>query len=163
MSSRPIRVLLVDDEAELVEYLTKRLTRKGHSVVGTLSGRDAVAALDGQTFDVAVLDLKMPQMDGLEVLRQAKSCQPFLEVVILTGHGSIESALESGRHQALRFLSKPYEFDDLSRVIEEAAAAKRQHQKAAFLQAMKELATTQLSAQEILAETERLQREYEQE
>jgi DNA-binding NtrC family response regulator len=162
MTTRTIRVLLVDDEVELVEGLTKRLSRKGFSVVGTTSGADGIAALERQTFDVAVLDLKMPEPDGMEVLARAKELQPFLEVIILTGHGSIDSALESGRKQALRFLAKPLELEDLAQAITSAAEAKWQAQKSAFIAETRELANRNLSAKEILAETERLQREYEQ-
>ena len=89
-----IRVLLVDDEETLIEYLSKRLLKQGFTVKAAFSGEEAVTVAKGQQFDVAVVDLKMPGMDGVETQRKLKDIQPFLQCIVLTGHGSIESALE---------------------------------------------------------------------
>jgi DNA-binding NtrC family response regulator len=162
MSESKIRVLLVDDEQELIEYMVKRLSHKGFEVKGATSGAEALEAAENQTFDVAVLDLKMPEMNGIEVLQRLKEIQPMMQVIMLTGHGSMDSALESGRHDAFRFLVKPYEVQGLVDAIEEGFAKKRRDQKAAFDEAINELISSSSSPHEIMAETRRLRQEYEQ-
>jgi DNA-binding NtrC family response regulator len=163
MSNPFIRILLVDDEQELVDYLAKRLRKKGHEVVGVTSGKEAIAQVTTQIFDVAVLDLKMPEMDGIEVLKHLKEAQPYLQVVMLTGHGSMDSALESGRHDAFRFLVKPYEFENLQETLDEANASKKQQQKDAFQEKLKDIIAHTTEPHELMHETERLRRDYEQE
>lgn len=106
-----IRVLLVDDEQDLVEFLAQRLLRKGITVTATTSGPEALEAVRRQAFDVAVVDLKMPLMDGVEVLRRVKEMQPYLEVIMLTGHGSAESAHAAGRLDAFRYVMKPCDYE----------------------------------------------------
>ena len=163
MSNPFIRILLVDDEQELVDYLAKRLRKKGHEVVGVTSGKEAIALVTAQIFDVAVLDLKMPEMDGIEVLKHLKEAQPYLQVVMLTGHGSMDSALESGRHDAFRFLVKPYEFENLQETLDEANASKKQQQKKAFQDELKDIIAHTTEPHELMHETQRLRRDYEQE
>lgn len=162
MSEVVIRILLVDDEQELVEYMAKRLSKKGHFVAGVTSGKEALEQARDHRFDVAVLDLKMPEMDGIEVLKELKDLQPFLQVIMLTGHGSLDSALESGRNDAFRFLVKPYEFDGLLTAVQEAYAAKRKEQKEQFERELNELISQSTSPHEILSETRRLRAKYEQ-
>lgn len=164
MSDSGIRILLVDDENELVDYLAKRLKKKGHEVVGVSSGDAALEQVKSRIFDVAVLDLKMPQMDGIELLTHLKEEQPMLQAIMLTGHGSMESALESGRHRAFRFLVKPCEFEGLLETISEAAEYKREHQHTAYAAALeKVIATCTSSPHELIHETELLRKKYEQE
>ena len=161
MGDAGIRILLVDDEHELVDYLGKRLRKKGHDVVGVVSGEAAMEQVKSRLFDVAVLDLKMPEMDGNELLTLLKEAQPFLQAIMLTGHGSIDSALESGRHDAFRFLVKPYEFAGLLEIISEAAEDKRKLQKEAYRVAIEHVISAHASAPQLLMrETERLRREY---
>lgn len=162
MTDKPIRVLLVDDEKDLVEHLCKRLKRRGLAAAGVFSGEDACRLVDEQPFDVVVLDLKMPGMSGLEVLERIKEVQPYLQVLMLTGHGDIEAALASGRLDALRFLPKPYDFEHLVEQIQEAYAEKRRLQREACQEELNELATTMASPREILTETERIRKKYEQ-
>lgn len=157
-----IRVLLVDDEADLVEFLSHRLLKKGLTVTATTSGTAAMAAVECQRFDVVILDLKMPEMDGIEVLRRIKEKQPFLEAIMLTGHGSHESALEAGKLAAFRYLLKPYDFDELLTLIREAHARKRQAMVDQFRQELEDVISSGGSPREITAATERLRREYEQ-
>jgi len=158
-----VRVLLVDDEEDLVEFLTHRLVKRGFTVTATTAGAEALAASVKQRYDVAIVDLKMPGMDGIEVMEQLKEHQPFLEAIVLTGHGSHETALAAGRLKAFRYLLKPYEFDELVALIEEAATAKRETMVREFQAAQAEIAAKGGTAREISEASDRLRREYEQE
>jgi len=102
-----IRLLLVDDEVGYLEVLRKRLTRRGLSVSTASSGSEAILALRQHQFDVAVLDLKMEDMDGIEVLRIFKKMDPDLAVIMLTGHGSEQAARDGMALGAYDYLTKP--------------------------------------------------------
>lgn len=162
MSEKPIRALLIDDEEDLVEHLKRRLTQRGMHVKGVHRGADAVEAVNVEVFDVAVLDLRMPGLDGIETLRELKTIQPTLEVIVLTGYGSIDSAFETGRLAAHRFLGKPYEFDDLLRAIQRAAKERRVAMREAYQKELDALISNCFSPHEILKESERLRLKYEQ-
>lgn len=119
-STSQISVLLVDDEVGFVEVLFKRLARRGMAVTVASSGAEGIQALRRQDFDVAVLDLKMEDMDGIEVLKIFKKMAPAMPVIMLTGHGSESSARQGIQFGAFDYLTKPYELDDLIRKIKEA-------------------------------------------
>ena len=108
-----IRLLLVDDEAGYLEVLSKRLTRRDLAVTTAGSGTEAIRALRNWDFDVAVVDLKMEDMDGIEVLKVMKQMEPTLQVIILTGHGSERAARDGIEHGAFDYLIKPIELDTL--------------------------------------------------
>ena len=134
MNEKPdIRVLLIDDEETLVEYLSKRLLREGFTVKATFSGEEAVEVATNEDFDVAVVDLKMPGIDGVETQQKLKKIQPFLQSIVLTGHGAIDTALESGRQDAFKYLLKPIEYDNLVETIREAYEKKVELQQAKLL------------------------------
>jgi len=134
MNEKPdIRVLLIDDEETLVEYLSKRLLREGLTVKTTFSGEEAVEVAVNEDFDVAVVDLKMPGIDGVETQQKLKKIQPFLQSIVLTGHGAIDTALESGRQNAFKYLLKPIEYDNLVETIREAYEKKVELQQAKLL------------------------------
>jgi DNA-binding NtrC family response regulator len=116
----PIRLLLVDDEEGYVSVLSKRMTKRGMLVTFALSGGEAIRTLRKQDFDVVILDLKMEDMDGIEVLKIIKKMIPELPVVMLTGHGSEKAAREGLTHGAYDYLTKPCELDDLLKKIREA-------------------------------------------
>ncbi|MFH1845317.1 MAG: response regulator [bacterium] len=160
--NKSVRVLLVDDEEDLVEFLTHRLVKRGFTVTATTAGADALVASARQRYDVAIVDLKMPGMDGIAVLEQLKDHQPYLEAIILTGHGSHATALAAGRLQAFRYLLKPYEFDELVTLIEEAATAKRETMVREFQAAQAKIIAQGGTAREISEASDRLRREYEQ-
>jgi DNA-binding NtrC family response regulator len=124
--SNPVRLLLVDDEKEFVNILSKRIKRRNIDVTKAFSGVDAIQALRGQEFDVAVLDLKMEDMDGIEVLRMFKIMDPQLAVIMLTGHGSTEAAEQGIKLGAFDYLTKPCELEELLEKIIEAYAHRRQ-------------------------------------
>ncbi len=108
-----IRLLLVDDEVGYLEVLSKRLTRRGFKVMTASSGAEAIRALRKSDFDVAVVDLKMEDMDGIEVLKVLKKMVPALHVIILTGHGSERAAREGIAQGAFDYLIKPIGLDPL--------------------------------------------------
>ena len=102
-----IRLLLVDDEVGYLEVLSKRLTRRGFKVTTASSGTEAILALRDSEFNVAVVDLKMEDMDGIEVLKVFKKMDPALHVIILTGHGSERAARDGIAQGAFDYLIKP--------------------------------------------------------
>jgi DNA-binding NtrC family response regulator len=118
---RRIRLLLVDDEVEYVDVLAKRMAKRYIQVSTALSGSQAIQALRRQDFDVAVVDLKMEDMDGIEVLKIFKKMDPDLPVIIVTGHGSEQSAREGLALGAFDYLIKPCELDELLDKITTAA------------------------------------------
>ncbi len=118
--TRKIRLLLVDDEEGYVNILSKRLTRRNFEVSTALSGSEAIKILRGQDFDVAVLDLKMEDMDGIEVLKIFKKMAPEICVIMLTGHGSEQAARDGIAYGAFDYLTKPCELDELVEKIHEA-------------------------------------------
>ncbi|MDZ7760397.1 MAG: response regulator [Desulfovermiculus sp.] len=115
-----IRVLLIDDEQTLLEYLAKRLLREGFTVKVTFSGEEALKEAAEDDYDVAVVDLKMPGMDGNETQSRLKEIQPYLQCIVLTGHGFGDPALESGHENAYDYMLKPVEFESLMQAIRDA-------------------------------------------
>ncbi|MCU0303092.1 MAG: response regulator [Thermoanaerobaculales bacterium] len=111
------RLLLVDDEIGYLEVLSKRLTRRGFRVTTASSGAEAIRALRQWEFDIAVVDLKMEDMDGIEVLKVFKRMDPSLQVIMLTGHGSERAAREGLSHGAFDYLIKPVGLDGLLATI----------------------------------------------
>jgi DNA-binding NtrC family response regulator len=163
MSDNPIRLLLVDDEAELVHYLEKRFSKQGFDVTGVTSGDQALDIAETQVFDMAVVDLKMPGMDGLEVIRGLKDLQPFLQAVVLTGHGTLDTAFQSGREHACRFLEKPFKFERLVKILREAHDRGRQQLRRQFQEELTQLVNRPgATPHEILEETRRLRDKYRQ-
>jgi len=114
------RVLLVDDEVAFTNNMAKLLTRRGYGVKVVNNGENAIRAVEEDDFDVAILDLKMPGIDGIETLRQMKRKRPFLEVIMLTGHGSVESGIQGMHLGAFDYAMKPILLDDLLEKIGEA-------------------------------------------
>lgn len=122
-SQKTIRLLLVDDEEAFVSVLTKRLSKRDVDVTTALNGTEALQRLRHKDFDVAVLDLKMEGLDGIEVLKIFQRMAPDLPVIMLTGHGCQVAVRESAAHGAFAYLSKPYDFEQLLLKIREAAGS----------------------------------------
>ena len=114
------RVLLVDDETVFTGNMSKLLTSRGYRVTAVNSGDSAIRVLEEEDFDVVVLDLKMPGMDGITTLREIKKLGLFTETLILTGHGAIDTAMEAVKLGAYDYLTKPCEIDELVAKIEGA-------------------------------------------
>ena len=126
----PIRLLIVDDEVGFVNILTKRLSRRNMEVTYAYTGTEAIQILRKQDFDVAVLDLKMEEMDGIEVLKIFKKMDPRLVVIMLTGHGSEQAAREGIEFGAFDYLTKPCELEELLAKIKEAYQERNRNQTA---------------------------------
>jgi len=117
-------VLVVDDEQDFVEVLSLRLKETGERVIPAHSGKECLEILSEKTIDVVILDIKMPGMDGIETLREIRKKYPLVEVIMLTGHGTTETAVEGMKLGAFDYLLKPAEFDDLSEKLEAARQRK---------------------------------------
>ena len=110
----PIKILIVDDEKDFVEMFSLRLTRQGEKISAAYSGQEALDLLEKTVIDVVILDIRMPGMDGIETLKKIKAGYPLVEVILLTGHGSTETAVEGMKEGAFDYLMKPADFEDIS-------------------------------------------------
>jgi DNA-binding NtrC family response regulator len=115
-----IRVLLVDDEVEFMQTLIKRMKKRGLDVTGVKSGEEALDHLGRERADVVVMDVKMPGMNGIEVLKIMKKEVPGIEVIMLTGHSSLETAMQGMESGAYDYMMKPMDLDELLDKIEDA-------------------------------------------
>jgi DNA-binding NtrC family response regulator len=115
------RVLLVDDEEEFVSALSERLMLRGIEVDSALNGEEALASLKQKEFEVVILDVMMPGLGGLEVLRQIKSTYPNTQVILLTGHGSTREGIEGMRLGAFDYLIKPVDIEEMLEKMKAAA------------------------------------------
>jgi DNA-binding NtrC family response regulator len=127
--ARLIRLLIVDDEERFVETLSKRLAARGFYVEGANSGPDAISLIGSRPFDVVLLDLRMPGMDGLQTLREIKIAAPLVQVVMLSGNASINAAVEGMRLGASDYLLKPADIEEVVAKVEEAFEKKRLKEK----------------------------------
>ena len=116
-----VRGLLVDDEPQFVEAVVERLRLRGFQADGLTSGQESLDLLGRQSYDVVLLDVKMPGIGGLEVIKQIKQRWPGIQVVLLTGHGSMQDAEEGIRLGAFRYQMKPVNIDDLVSIIRAAS------------------------------------------
>ena len=123
-------VLLVDDEVPFVEAMTRRLEKRGLDVKTAFSGDEALQRLKQlKNIDVIILDVKMPGMDGLETLRHIKKSHPLVEVIMLTGHATVESAIDGMKLGAFDYLMKPSDMDILMEKLNAAKTKKSQHEQ----------------------------------
>jgi DNA-binding response OmpR family regulator len=120
--NKPIKILLVDDERGFVDVISKRMSKRNIEVTKAYSGKEALQALRKTDFDAAVLDLKMEDMDGIEVLKIFKTIVPDLPVIMLTGHGSEEAARDGIQLGALDYLTKPCDLEELIAKIQEVVS-----------------------------------------
>ena len=122
-----IRVLIVDDEGQFVDAVVERLQLRGFDAEGVTNGQDAVKMmlLTQSPYDVVLLDVKMPSLGGLDVIREVKERWPGLQVVMLTGHGSSKDADEGMQLGAFEYLTKPVNIDDLVSILRAAAEQSR--------------------------------------
>ena len=135
-------VLLVDDEIPFVETMTKRLSKRDLKIVSAFTGREALDALEkDRSIEVAILDVKMPGMDGIETLGEIKKRYPLVEVIMLTGHATVETGIEGMKLGAFDYLMKPCDMDILMSKVEEASSKKRQHENKIIEARMKEITT----------------------
>lgn len=123
----PSYTMIVDDEEDFVEMLSLRLKEIGENVVSAYSGRECLKKLEEEEIDVIVLDIKMPGMDGIETLQEIKRRYPLVEVIMLTGHGTIDTAVQGMKLGAYDFLFKPADFNELTDKLGKARQRKNDH------------------------------------
>ena len=123
-------IMLVDDEVPFVETIAKRLGKRNIKTISAFSGEEGLETLKkNDKLDVVVLDVKMPGMDGLETLKKIKKASPLTEVIMLTGHATMESAIDGMKLGAYDYLMKPCDIEELVSKVEAAAQKKREHEK----------------------------------
>ena len=126
---KEFRVLVVDDENDFRETFIKRLQKRELDVTGAESGEKALEILDNQLFDVVILDVKMPGMGGVKTLREMKRKRPLMEVIMLTGHSTVETAIDGMKIGAFDYIMKPADFDELLEKMSLACEKKRTHER----------------------------------
>ena len=124
MIQGPLIVLIVDDEKDFVEMLSQRFQDDGHVVRVAYNAEEGLESLAEQEPDVVVLDIRMPGMDGIAALRKIRARHPLVEVVLLTGHGSAETAVEGLKLGAYDYLQKPTKYEALLEILKAARARK---------------------------------------
>jgi len=123
-------IMLVDDEVDFVETMAKRLDKRNIKAIKAFSGEEGLETLKtNQMLDVIVLDVKMPGMDGVETLKEIKKAIPLTEVIMLTGHATVESAIEGMKRGAYDYLMKPCDIEELVSKVEGATQKKREHEE----------------------------------
>jgi len=125
----PTNVLLVDDEKDFVEMLSLRLQEAGERVTPAYNGKECLETLEKKNIDVVILDIKMPGMDGIETLKEIKRKYPLVEVIMLTGHGTTETAVQGMKLGAYDYLLKPADFEDLTSKLEGARKRKDEQEE----------------------------------
>jgi len=115
-----MKIMLVDDEERFLDTTKKLLARKGYDVLTAASGQEALEKLKSHTIHVVILDVKMPGMDGVTVLKEIKRNHPLVEVIMLTGHATVESAVQGLKSGAFDYLIKPADMDELLSKAQEA-------------------------------------------
>ena len=121
-------IMLVDDEVPFVETMTKRLGKRDLTIVSAHSGAEALTKLGQEDqIDVVILDVKMPGMDGIETLKEIKKTHPLIEVIMLTGHATVETGIDGMKLGAFDYLMKPCDIEMLLKKVQEAKAKKNSH------------------------------------
>ena len=118
------KVLLIDDEKDFIEALAERMESRGMNVSATVSPKEGLDIVEKETFDAIILDLKMPEMDGLEVLKKIKDKNPDLQIILLTGHATVQKGIEAMKLGAMDLLEKPVDIATLTEKIKKAQAKK---------------------------------------
>jgi len=132
-----MKILLVDDEKTFIDNIASLLARRNYQAKAVYSGQEAVDAMKSEESDVVVLDLKMPGMDGMTTMKEIRKLNKTSEFLMLTGHGSIDTALEAVKLGAHDYLAKPCEIDELMEKIEEIAIKRKEKNKKKSLFALK--------------------------
>jgi DNA-binding NtrC family response regulator len=115
-----LRILVVDDEEELVHALVERLQLRGMDALGVVTGKEALERIRSEAFDVILLDVKMPGLGGMKVIREIKDQHPELQVIMLTGHSSAQDAEKGRQLGAFEYLQKPVNIENLCRILQAA-------------------------------------------
>jgi two-component system response regulator HydG len=137
----PIKLLVVDDEAGMRKSLAIMLRREGYAVTEASGGKDALAQLEGEVFDVVVVDLNMGELSGLDVLRHVKQMSSDIEVIVMTAYGTVESAVEAMKLGAFDFIAKPFQSEEILLRVRNAADKRRLRREVHLLRAEVQSAT----------------------
>ena len=133
-------VLLVDDETEFVETFSERLELRNLRILKAFNGEEALQVLaKNQDLEIVILDVKMPGMNGIETLVEIKKKYPLVEVIMLSGHADVESAIDGMKQGAFDYLMKPCDMDQIVAKVTEAAAKKRRHEEKIIQARIKEI------------------------
>ena len=133
-------VLLVDDESEFVETFSERLELRDLKISKAFNGEEALQVLEkDHDLEVVILDVQMPGMNGIETLAEIKKRFPLVEVIMLSGHSTVESAIEGMKKGAFDYLMKPCDLDQIIAKVNEAVAKKRQHEEKIVQARIKEI------------------------
>src|SRR5437763_9336199 len=119
--AKSLRILFADDEKSLQEFMRSELPRLGHDVTVCPDGKAAVKSLEKNTYDAAILDLRMPGMTGIEVLEQLKQVSPDTEAIVMTGHATMETAIEAVRLGAFDYITKPCKLAEIEAILRKLA------------------------------------------
>lgn len=145
-NANKIKLLLVDDEVKFLESISKRLELKDFDVTTAVNGKEAIESAEKGFFDVAVVDFQMPGMDGSQVLKTLKEKHKYLEIIMLTGHATVDSAVECTKLGAFNYLEKPYDFENLVETIQAAYEARLKKKFEHNQKRMEEIQKLSLSA-----------------
>jgi len=118
------KVLLVDDEKDFVEALGERMKNRGMNVTTTTSAKDAINKVKAESYDAIVLDLQMPEMDGMEALKAMREIKPEMQIILLTGHASVEKGIKAIKMGAMDLIEKPADMEMITEKIKKAQAKK---------------------------------------
>ena len=137
------KLLLIDDETAFLDAMARRLQKRDFDILTATSGMEAMEVLsnDSEKIEVVILDVKMPGMDGIETLAEIKRKYPLIEVVMLTGHATVSSAIDGMKQGAFDYLMKPCDMDVLLEKVNDAAAKKRRHEEKIIEARMREITT----------------------
>jgi len=136
MSSTPPRVLIVDDSLEMARTIADDLVERGYEAIAVAGGSEAVARLASGSIDAVVTDLRMPGLDGLDVLAAARRADPPCPVIVMTAYSAIDGALESIRRGAAHYLTKPFQLEELAIFLERALDERRVRREVATLRSL---------------------------
>jgi len=139
------RIMIVDDEESFTNSLAERLELREFDVTVSFSGNDALEKIKKLNFDVIILDVAMPGIDGIEALREIKKIKPLTEVIMLTGHATVETAIEGMKLGATDYLMKPCEAEDLMEKINNAYNRKSEHEERIRDAHVKEIVSSPMS------------------
>jgi DNA-binding NtrC family response regulator len=117
---KDVRILVIDDEPMMADSLKQNLVEEGYSVDSAATGAEAIELFDQGGHHLAVCDLQLPDMDGLEVMRHMKDARPTTEVIVVTGYGSVQKAVEATKAGAFYFVEKPFDFEEIQPLVEKA-------------------------------------------
>lgn len=138
------RILIVDDEPDIRDMLKTLMETEGYAVGTASNGLDALEAFQAEPCDVVLTDIKMPGMTGLQLLRRVKAIDKSVEVIMLTGHGTVESAVEGLKQGAFDYLLKPCDMDTLLKKVTEAASRKRAQENKIIEARMKDITSRRI-------------------